>query len=80
MESVLASAPGHRGLLAAASAGFTQYAYAWVQQEGDALFKKSNGHLIDVVLGTHRLKQLPALVGRAGDARSRRKLDARESD
>lgn len=37
MESVLASAPTHRGLLAAASAGFTQYAYAWVQQEGDAL-------------------------------------------
>src|SRR4051794_36215040 len=38
------------------------------QQEGDALFKKSNGHLIDVVLGTHRLKQLPALVDRAADA------------
>lgn len=37
MESVLASTPTHRGLLAAASAGFTQYAYAWVQQEGDAL-------------------------------------------
>jgi len=35
------------------------------QQEGDALFKKSNGHLIDVVLGTHRLKQLPALIDRA---------------
>ena len=35
------------------------------QQEGDALFRKSNGHLIDVVLGTHRLKQLPALVERA---------------
>jgi tRNA-2-methylthio-N6-dimethylallyladenosine synthase len=39
------------------------------QQEGEALFKKSNGHLIDVVLGTHRLKQLPALVERAADAR-----------
>jgi predicted anti-sigma-YlaC factor YlaD len=37
MESVLASTPDHRGLLAAASAGFTQYAYAWVQQEGDVL-------------------------------------------
>jgi tRNA-2-methylthio-N6-dimethylallyladenosine synthase len=35
------------------------------QQEGDALFKKTNGHLIDVVLGTHRLKQLPALIDRA---------------
>jgi tRNA-2-methylthio-N6-dimethylallyladenosine synthase len=34
------------------------------QQEGDALLRKTNGHLIDVVLGTHRLKQLPALIGR----------------
>ena len=39
------------------------------QQEGDALFKKTNGHLIDVVLGTHRLKQLPALVERASQSR-----------
>src|SRR6185369_8512451 len=39
------------------------------QQEGDALFKKTNGHLIDVVLGTHRLKQLPVLVERAAEAR-----------
>src|SRR5688572_16668959 len=38
------------------------------QQEGDALLKKTNGHLIDVVLGTHRLKQLPAMVERAADA------------
>ena len=37
MESVLASVPAHRGLLAATSAGFTQYAYGWVQQEGDVL-------------------------------------------
>jgi tRNA-2-methylthio-N6-dimethylallyladenosine synthase len=35
------------------------------QQEGDALFKKTNGHLIDVVLGTHRLKQLPGLLQQA---------------
>ena len=37
MESVLASAPEHRALLAATSAGFTQYAYAFVQQEADVL-------------------------------------------
>jgi predicted anti-sigma-YlaC factor YlaD len=37
MESVLADAPEHRGLLAATAAGFTQYAYAFVQQEADAL-------------------------------------------
>ena len=36
------------------------------QQEGDALLKKTNGHLIDVVLGTQRLKMLPALVERGG--------------
>ena len=37
MESVLAETPEHRGLLSATSAAFTQYAYAFVQQEGDAL-------------------------------------------
>ena len=37
MESVLAETPEHRGLLSATSAGFTQYAYAFVQQQGDAL-------------------------------------------
>jgi tRNA-2-methylthio-N6-dimethylallyladenosine synthase len=39
------------------------------QQEGDALLRKTNGRLIDVVLGTHRLKQLPMLVGRAAAGR-----------
>jgi predicted anti-sigma-YlaC factor YlaD len=37
MESVLASAPEHRKLLSATAAGFTQYAYAFVQQEADAV-------------------------------------------
>lgn len=37
MESVLVSTPAHRGLLTATAAGFTQYAYAFVQQEADAL-------------------------------------------
>src|SRR5437899_5093461 len=35
MESLLAENPRHSGLLAAAAAGFTQYSYAFVQQEGD---------------------------------------------
>jgi tRNA-2-methylthio-N6-dimethylallyladenosine synthase len=35
------------------------------QQEGDSLLRKSNGHMIDVVLGTQRIKMLPALVDRA---------------
>jgi len=37
MESVLGETPEHRGLLSATAAAFTQYAYAFVQQDGDAL-------------------------------------------
>jgi tRNA-2-methylthio-N6-dimethylallyladenosine synthase len=35
------------------------------QQEGTALLKKSNGHVIDVIVGTQRLKMLPVLVEQA---------------
>ena len=35
MESLLAENPRHRGLLLAATKGFTQYAYAYVQQDAD---------------------------------------------
>jgi tRNA-2-methylthio-N6-dimethylallyladenosine synthase len=35
------------------------------QQEGEALLKKSNGHVIDVIMGTQRLKMLPMLIERA---------------
>jgi predicted anti-sigma-YlaC factor YlaD len=35
MESLLAESPNHRGLLYATASGFTQYAYAFVQQEAD---------------------------------------------
>src|SRR6187401_2247453 len=35
------------------------------QQEGDSLLRKSNGHMIDVVMGTQRLKMLPTLVQQA---------------
>lgn len=37
MESLLAASPRHRGLLLATASGFTQYAYAFVQQEADRL-------------------------------------------
>jgi len=37
MESLLAESPKHKGLLLAASSGFTQYAYAFVQQEADEM-------------------------------------------
>jgi len=35
VESLLAESPRHRGLLFAASSGFTPYAYAFVQEEAD---------------------------------------------
>lgn len=37
MESLLAESPRHRGLLLATSSGFTQYTYAFVQQDADQL-------------------------------------------
>ena len=40
MESLLAERPQHRGLLLAAAAGFTQYAFAFVQQDADELTEK----------------------------------------
>jgi tRNA-2-methylthio-N6-dimethylallyladenosine synthase len=35
------------------------------QQEGEALLKKTNGRVIDVIVGTHRVKMLPTLVEKA---------------
>src|SRR4051794_8224174 len=40
------------------------------QQEGDRLLKKTNGRMIDVILGTQRLKMLPALVAQAATSSS----------
>ena len=37
IESLLAETPDHRGLRLAAASGFTQYAYAFVQQDADEL-------------------------------------------
>lgn len=37
IESLLETVPRHRGLLLAAASGFTQYAYAFVQQQADSL-------------------------------------------
>ena len=38
------------------------------QQEGEALLEKTNGRLIDVVLGTQRVRMLPVLVEKAARA------------
>ncbi|MGA7771013.1 MAG: TRAP transporter TatT component family protein, partial [Candidatus Sulfotelmatobacter sp.] len=37
MESLLAESPRHRGLLLAASSGFTQYAFVYVQVPGEEI-------------------------------------------
>jgi predicted anti-sigma-YlaC factor YlaD len=37
MESLLAESPKHRGLLFAASSGFTQYSYVFVQQDAEEM-------------------------------------------
>ena len=37
LESLLAESPQHQGLLSAAASGFTQYAFAFVQQDADEL-------------------------------------------
>jgi predicted anti-sigma-YlaC factor YlaD len=40
MEGLLSESPRHEGLLLAAASGFTQYAYAFVQQEADEMEDK----------------------------------------
>jgi predicted anti-sigma-YlaC factor YlaD len=40
MEGLLESAPRHEGLLLGAASGFVQYAYGWVQMEGDMVEAK----------------------------------------
>jgi len=40
MESLLDQSPRHKGLLFATASGFTQYAYAFVQQDADELEEK----------------------------------------
>jgi predicted anti-sigma-YlaC factor YlaD len=40
MEALLAESPRHQGLLFASASGFTQYAYAFVQQEADETEQK----------------------------------------
>lgn len=40
MESLLAESPRHEGLLFATASGFTQYAYAFVQQDADEMESK----------------------------------------
>src|SRR4051794_23209345 len=41
------------------------------QQEGNRLLGKSNGHVIDVLIGTQSLKRLPMLIAETGGERHR---------
>jgi len=54
---VMKQETGHRPVVAVAG--------CVAQQEGEALLKNTNGHMIDVVVGTQRMKMLPLLVERA---------------
>jgi predicted anti-sigma-YlaC factor YlaD len=61
IESLLASAPEHRGLLFAASSGFTKYAYAYVQLPADTLEEH------DIALATAERARARRLYLRARD-------------
>ena len=54
---VLEEETGHRPVIAVAG--------CVAQQEGQSLLKKSTGRMIDVIVGTQRLKMLPVLVEQA---------------
>jgi predicted anti-sigma-YlaC factor YlaD len=48
IESLIEQAPKHRGLLAAACSGFTEYAYVFVQQEADFIEARDLGMATDL--------------------------------
>ena len=54
---VLEEETGHKPIVAVAG--------CVAQQEGETLLKKTNGQVIDIVMGTQRLKMLPVLVENA---------------
>ena len=54
---VMGEETGHRPMVAVAG--------CVAQQEGGSLLRGANGHVIDVVVGTQRVKMLPLLVERA---------------
>ena len=60
IESLLAESPQHTGLLTAASSGFTQYAYAFVQQDADEL----EGHDVDAAFALRQRARGLYLRGR----------------
>ena len=73
MESLLAETPQHRGLLLAAASGFTQYAYAFVQQDAD------EAESTDVAAAMVRRERARRLYLRARDY-GLRGLEARQAN
>jgi tRNA-2-methylthio-N6-dimethylallyladenosine synthase len=57
---VLREETGHQPVVAVAG--------CVAQQEGQALLRRSNGHVIDVIMGTQQLKMLPVLVASAAQS------------
>lgn len=55
MESLLAESPKHKGLLFATSSGFTQYGYAFVQQDADEIEDKDLAAATELRARAHRL-------------------------
>jgi predicted anti-sigma-YlaC factor YlaD len=55
IESVLADAPKHQGLLLAASRGFTQYAYAFIQEDADEMEDRDLAGAIELRIRAKRL-------------------------
>ncbi len=55
MESLLNESPRHRGLLLATASGFTEYAYAFVQQDADEMDEKDVKVAADLRLRARRL-------------------------
>lgn len=72
MESLLAEIPGHSGLLTAAASGFTQYSYAFVEQDADEAEAR------DVLAAAALRERARRLYARARDY-ALRSLDARHA-
>ncbi len=55
MESLLAESPKHKGLLFATASGFTQYAFAFAQQDADEMEEKDLAAAIEIRARARRL-------------------------
>src|SRR5215510_8014881 len=55
MESLLAESPNHEGLLFATASGFTQYAFAFVQQEADEMEDKDVAKAAEIRVRARKL-------------------------